>query len=319
MSLVILTEPIKGAKLFSFGRFFIIVKKHARYLLGRYRGPQAVTKSLLAGLKELGVSFNLNPKKINKNDVIYVNESAEALRGAIELKKKGIISKIIAGPVISILPNEENGIALDANIDLLLFPSAWAKDFWVSQVPQLAGKIKIWPAGVDSDCDLIQKRDLFLVYYKSGHKKQFNYIIDFLKSKNIPYEVVRYGHYQKEDYFSALSRSKGMIYLSESESQGLALCEAWMHNVPTLVWNRGYWEYCGYKWFNDKISAPYLTKECGMFFTGIDDFSAKCSDFIANLGAYKPRGYALVNFANKLSAKRFIDLIKLCYPDISFV
>lgn len=316
MSLVILTEPVKGAKLFSFGRFLVIVKKYARYLLGRYRGPQVVTSGLLAGLKELDINFRLNPKNIAKGDVVYVNESVEALRGAIDLKKKGMISKIMAGPVISILPNEEKGIVLDVNIDLLLFPSAWTKDFWVSQAPQLAEKIKIWPAGVNSDCDLSQKRDLFLVYYKSGPKTQFDYVINFLKSKNIPYAVVHYGHYQKADYFAKLARAKGMVYLSESESQGLALCEAWMHNVPTLVWSRGYWEYCGYKWFNDRISAPYLTPECGMFFTGADDFTDKWRDFAGNLGSYKSRDYALANFTNKVSAKRFIDLIKLCCPNI---
>ena len=274
---------------------------------------------MLAGLKELGINFVLNPvsKKIDNGAIVYVNESAEALRDAIDLKKNGRISGIIAGPVIAVLPSEENGIMLDANIDLMPFPSVWTRDFWVAQAPQLAEKIKIWPAGVNSDCGLSQKHDLFLVYYKSGPKTQLDYIINFLKQENIPYKVVRYGHYQKNDYFGLLARSKGMIYLSESESQGLALCEAWMRNVPTLVWNRGYWEYCGNKWFNDKISAPYLTKECGMFFAGKDDFEDKWRDFMGNLTSYQPRAYALENFTNTVSAKRFIDLIKLCYPNIS--
>lgn len=311
MPLVVLTEPIKGIHLFSPRHFLATLKKYARYFLGRYRGPQAVTSSLLAGLKELKVAFVLNPNKknIDENAVVYVNESAEALREAIILKKEGKISKIIAGPVIAILPTEENGLMLDKNIDLLPFPSAWTKYFWVSQAPQLAEKIKIWPAGVDSHCDLSQTRDLILIYYKSGSKKQLNYIIDFLKSKNISCKVVRYGRYLKKDYLGLLARAKGMIYLSESESQGLALCEAWMHNVSTLVWNRGYWEYCGYKWFDDKISAPYLTDACGMFFLGIDDFSRKWQEFNDKIGIFKPRDYALANFTNAIAAKRFIDLI----------
>ncbi|MEK7131250.1 MAG: hypothetical protein AAB797_00760 [Patescibacteria group bacterium] len=321
MPLVILTEPINGVGFFSPRRFLEITKKYIRNFLGRSRGPQAVTNSLLAGLKEMEINYVLNPESKNIKDgaVVYVNESAEALRDAIDIKKKGRISKIIAGPIIAVLPNEKNGIMLDVNIDLLPFPSAWTKDFWVAQAPQLAAKIKIWPAGVGSDCDLSQTRDLVLVYYKSGPKKQLNYIINFLKSKNIPYEAVRYGHYRKEDYFGLLARAKSLIYLSESESQGLALGEAWMHNVPTLVWNRGYWEYCGYKWFDGKISAPYLTAECGLFFAGEEDFSAKWRDFTGNLSLYKPRDYALTNFTNTLAAKRFIDLIKVCCPDFSFI
>ncbi|MFH1968370.1 MAG: hypothetical protein ABIJ84_03215 [bacterium] len=313
MSLVILTQPIKGVGRFSNKLFITNVKRFIKFLLGQSRGPQAVTKSLLVGLKKINIDYVLNPKKsdISTGSVVYVNESAEALRGAIELKKAGIISKIITGPTIAILPNEEGGVLLDTNIDIFLVPSIWTKDFWVSQAPQLAKKIEIWAAGVESECDLSKKRDLILVYYKSGSKKRLRSIMGFLKSENISYKIVNYGHYSKKEYFTLLARSKGMIYLSESESQGLALCEAWMHNVPTMVWNRGYWEYCNYKWFHDKISAPYLTEECGLFFGKTKDFPEKWRNFIGNLGNYKPRDYALKNFTNESSARRFINLIKL--------
>lgn len=319
MPLVILTEPIKGAGQNLWPRFLTTVKKGARYVLGRRRGPQAVTKSLLTGLKEIGVKFLLNPGKIDDGALVYINESADALREAINLKKKGIVSKIIAGPVIAVLPTEENGLMLDENIDLLPFPSVWTKNYWVSQAPQLADKIKIWPAGASSDCDLSQRRDLFLVYYKNGPKSQLKQIIKFLDSNNVAYKVIRYGRYRQKGYFALLARAKGMICLSESESQGLALCEAWMHDVPTLVWNRGYWEYCGHKWFDGKISAPYLTDECGKFFIGIDDFPEKWRDFNDKIGVFKPRDYALANFTNIIAAKKFVELIKICYPDFSFV
>jgi hypothetical protein len=311
MPLIILTEPIKRLDLLPFKRFLVIFKKCIKYLLGRQRGPQAVTKSLLLGLKEIEISFSLNPKKdeIPTGSVVYVNESAEALRGAIELKKSGTVSKIIAGPVIAIVPKEEGEVMLDPNIDLFLVPSIWTKDFWVSQAPQLTERIKIWTAGVESDCDLSQRRDVFLVYYKSGPKKQLDIVVDFLESKDIAYNIVRYGQYNRKEYFALLSRSKGMIYLSESESQGLALCEAWMHNVPTMVWNRGYWEYCSYRWFDDKISAPYLTEDCGMFFAEKKNFFDTWHNFIDNLEDYRPRDYALKNFTNKSSARGFIDVI----------
>jgi hypothetical protein len=311
MSLVILTQPIKGIRRFS-TRFFITnIKKFIKFLLGQSRGPEAVTKSLLVGLKKINVDYILNPKKkdIPIDSVVYVNESAEALRGAIELKKSGIVSKIITGPTIAILPNEEGGVLLDTNIDVFFVPSIWTKDLWLSQAPQLSKKIKIWTAGVESECDLLGKRDLILVYCKSGSKKRLYSIVDFLKSENISYKIVNYGHYSKKEYFTLLSRSRGMIYLSESESQGLALCEAWMHNVPTMVWNRGYWEYCNYRWFHDKISAPYLTEDCGLFFKEIKDFPDKWCDFIGNLDDYKPRDYALKNFTNESSARKFINLI----------
>ncbi len=321
MLLVILTKSIQGFNIFSISGILDIIKRYARYWLGKYRGPQAVTSSLISGLKELKVDFKLNPKtkEIDSNAIIYINESAEALRYAIGLKKQGKINKIVAGPVISILPETEGGIMLDPNIDLFLVPSDWTKDFWLSCAPQLVNKIVVWAAGIENVYGNKKKRDLVLVYYKNGPKAQLNYIVNFLKSKSIKCKVVYYGHYKKKDYYAMLDDSYCMIYLSESESQGLSLCESWMHDVPTLVWNRGFWKYCGHQWFNDKISAPYLTNECGMFFSGLEDFGIKWQKFNIKINTYKSRDYALKNFTNKLSAKKFIDLIKICFPNISSV
>ncbi|MEK7680918.1 MAG: hypothetical protein AAB348_02650 [Patescibacteria group bacterium] len=170
--LIVLTRSLKGVKRFRPGLFLLTIKKCAKFLLGQNRGPQMVTESLLTGLRGLKIKYLLNPKikNIERDTIVYVNESVEALRDAIELKMKGVVSKIVAGPVLVILPKDENAIMLDPNIDLFLVPSAWTKNLWISLAPALAEKIKIWPAGVDSDCDLSQKRDMFLVYYKSGPK-----------------------------------------------------------------------------------------------------------------------------------------------------
>ncbi len=321
MSLIIFTKPVQGFNIFSIKRFLDTTKRYVRWWLDKYRGPQAVTSSLLSGLKELNVSFKLNPKSdvINRGDIIYVNESAEALRFAIDLKKQRKINKIVAGPVISILPELEGGIMLDPNIDLFLVPSNWTKDFWLSRAPQLVDKIAVWAAGVDVSANLNKNKDTVLVYYKNGSKVLLDFVINYLKAKNIKYNIIYYGQYDKTNYYVELDNSTCMIYLSESESQGLALCEAWMHDVPTLVWNRGFWEYCDYRWFDGKISAPYLTDECGMFFSGVEDFDVKWLEFNLKIKIYKSRDYALKNFTNRLSAKKFIDLIKICYPNISFV
>lgn len=321
MSLIILTKPVQGYKIFSFKRFLDTAKRYARCWFGKYRGPQAVTSSLLSGLTELNISFKLNPKinEINSNDVIYVNESAEALRCAIDLKKQGKINKIVAGPVISILPELEDGIMLDTNIDLFFVPSDWTKDFWLSRVPQLVGKIVVWAAGVEVDTGHNKNKDTVLIYYKNGPKYLLDYIINYLQLKKIKHNIVYYGQYNKAEYYTKLDNSMCMIYLSESESQGLALCEAWMHDIPTLVWNRGFWKYCGYQWFNDKISAPYLTDESGMFFSDVKTFDDKWREFKAKINSYCPRDYALKNFTNKLSAKKFVDLIKICFQNTSFV
>jgi hypothetical protein len=51
---------------------------------------------------------------------------------------------------------------------------------------------------------------------------------------------------------------RGEIYLQTTETQGMALQEARMMNVPTFVWNRGYFKNKYLFWADSKISAPYL-------------------------------------------------------------
>ena len=50
------------------------------------------------------------------------------------------------------------------------------------------------------------------------------------------------------------------VFLSSSESQGIALAEAWSMNVPTFVWNPKPKELNG-RYFPSVDSAPYLTPE----------------------------------------------------------
>ncbi|MFA6486020.1 MAG: hypothetical protein WCT40_01465 [Candidatus Magasanikbacteria bacterium] len=291
------------------------LKNIGRSIFKKTRGPQAVTTGLLFGLNELRYGYKYNPKekKIDFDDIVYVNGSIRALKWAIKAKRDGKIRNLIAGPVMTVLPDDKSGIMLDKNIDRILFPSQWTKDFWLSLAPWLGEKIQIWPAGV-SDPGMVKNRknSSFIIYQKNAPVALLSHIINYFETKNINYKIIKYGSYKKSFYLKMLENSTGMVYLSESESQGLALCEAWMYNIPTIVWNRGYWEYGKYKWFDTKISAPYLTEECGRFFAGKDDFIEKWHDFENNLNVYKPRTYAVDHFSNKVSANIFVDLLKIC-------
>jgi hypothetical protein len=106
-----------------------------------------------------------------------------------------------------------------------------------------------------------------------------------------------------------LDRTKLMIVLSPSESQGIALCEAWMKDVPTLVWNRGYWQMDDRIWYDEKISSPYLVDQCGYFFKNFDDFKEKYSYCLANMNTFKPRDHAISHFSSKVVVQNFLNLI----------
>lgn len=282
-----------------------------------YGGPQTVLNSLIRGFNELGVDYRFNPKsgEIGREAVVGVLSNVKALKWAIEAKKAGKIKKIIAGPNLVILPADAGGIMLDENIDLILAPSGWVRDFWISVAPELGPKIKIWAAGI-KDSGVVAKPPHAieaipecLVYQKNADRSLLGAVIGILKNRNIDFKIINYGRYKKSDYFKILKRVEFMIYLSKSESQGLALCEAWMRNVPTLVWNRGFMEWKSYRWEAENISAPYLVDDCGMFFKGEKDLAGKLGIFLEKLKEFRPREYAMNNFTDKICAQKYLEII----------
>src|SRR5581483_8066139 len=66
-------------------------------------------------------------------------------------------------------------------------------------------------------------------------------MMDALRKRRLNVEVVRYGHYQHHTYRALLERSRAMLFLVESETQGMAYQEALAGNVPVLAWDQGYW------------------------------------------------------------------------------
>ncbi|MDI6883461.1 MAG: hypothetical protein QMC93_03320 [Patescibacteria group bacterium] len=310
MKITILTKPPKS--FFNIFSFYLAdgLKRVAKKILfiPNY-GPSAVLESLLRGFHTLGVDYQVNPGAKEVSNMVCVISGINALRWAIGAKKKGKIKKIIAGPNLVITPNDTDGILLDETIDLVVVPSEWIENFYASFKPEFDKKIRVWAAGVENPWRFQEKpREGCLVYKKRVDDNLFNFVIHHLKSQNIDYKLIKWGRYKKERYFDLLNKAEFMIYLSESESQGIALQEAWMRNVPTLVWNRGYWEWKDYEW-QESSSAPYLAEDCGMFFKDKEDFVNKFNTFIKNLSNFKPREYSLKKFTDEISASNYLKII----------
>jgi len=292
-------------------RFYLWFREYIKNHFFHYRGPSAVLESLIRGFGILNIDYQLNPEIKDISDIVCVISGVDALKWAIKAKKQGQIKKIIAGPNIVITPEDAGGILLDEAIDLIIVPSQWVKDFYASFKSGFDEKIKVWAAGVEICPESNEKRKGCLVYKKDVDEKLFSSIIKYLKSKNIDYEIIKYGRYKKEKYFRMLNKIKFMVYLQEVESQGIALLEAWMRNIPALVWNQGHFEYkkVAKKVFGN-ISAPYLTKECGMFFKDFNDFEEKLPIFLDGINQFKSREYVINNFSDEVVAKNYLKIIK---------
>lgn len=119
--ITILTEPTHESPMTHIGAF----KRYVKKILGcAQRGPSAVLRSLMNGLKGEGVDFNYNPK--NGKDVggvVIVLSHIEALREAIELKRSGKIKKLLAGPNLVNLPSDNLELVTHPLIDYYLVNS----------------------------------------------------------------------------------------------------------------------------------------------------------------------------------------------------
>jgi hypothetical protein len=283
--------------------FFAKLKK----LLGKpARGPEAVFKSLTTGLTEIGQKFLVNQPFSEQMDTVCVLSGVGVLKQAIKYKQQGRIKILVAGPNIVVEPNESNGILKSPYIDKILVPSEWVKDFYISLVPELGEKIVVWPAGVTDAGEKSPKAKTIIIYDKTDSAGLVNQLKTFIESQGYKVKIVLYGKVRHEQYLQDLKQSQCMIYLSDSESQGLAMFEAWMANVPTLVWNRGYMLYKGIKW-SGNTSAPYLCKETGSFFKDLEEFKKVFGQFLRQ--DFSPRRWVKNNATDKISAENFLKII----------
>jgi glycosyltransferase involved in cell wall biosynthesis len=107
-----------------------------------------------------------------------------------------------------------------------------------------------------------------------------------------------------------------MIFLSESESQGLAYQECLAANVPVLAWDVG-------KFLNPTgtaeqpqyvpaTSVPYFDERCGLRFAGPSDFADQLDRFLDRLRGcgFAPRDYVLEHLTLEKCARHFIDIFQ---------
>lgn len=276
-----------------------------------YSGHTAVTRSLVTGLKEAKIDFVYNPifeKDITDN--VIVLSDMKALQQMIQLKKSGQVKRILAGPNLIDLPTENNKALTDPEIDIVIVPSEMVKQIYEKLNPSLIGKIAIWYAGVDINYwkpEDKNKNDEILVYWKDTTPKPFCLEVESI-IKKCGYNVnrINYGKYNKKHYKNSLNRSKYAVFLSMTETQGLALIEAWSMNVPTLVWYPG----IEHSFIRSVVttSAPYLTDDTGKKWKELNDLENLLLESKSKVENFSPRKWVLENMTDKISAEMIVEI-----------
>ncbi len=221
---------------------------------------QAVYRSVVNGLDLIGAQYNCNPRrKSSLNLYVLVLCHDETAFQMVQLKKKGVIEKLFIGP----------NFVFDSSTtdccDGWLVPSEWIKNDIADMQPKMRDKIFVWKAGVDTSYwkpAKQEKKKKALIYNKYDSKNLLESIQELLYLYGWDVEIIQYGNYSQAEYKDALERAVFAIFISASESQGIALAEAWAMDVPTLVWDN-----LGVVVFNHFFhskAAPYLNPNVGL-------------------------------------------------------
>jgi len=270
-----------------------------------FSGPEILIKSLINELKKKKINFYLNKITPITKKVLFIDDK-------INLKKYiNTNSEIFIGPNIMTMPNDDK-IFKSKKISRILAPSQWVKKKYLKQTRRKISKINIWYSGVDENFwrpkKIISKKIDFLIYKKFSYDKEiYNKILNYLNYKKKNIKVIEYGAYDRKEYYNLLLSSKALIFISQSESQGISNFEAWSCDVPTLVFNPGFWIYKNKKYISN--SCPYLTKYTGVYFKNFEDFKNKINLFENK--KFSPRKWILKKGTVNFTTKRLLNILKI--------
>jgi hypothetical protein len=283
---------------------------------GDSAGHPAVMRSLLTGLAQANIPFNYNPSKLDDvGDAVAVIADTLALKQAIGWKRSGRIKTLVGGPNLVVLPTEANSIIKSPELQMFFSPSQWPMDFWREVDPSIRINIGIWPAGVDekfwqpSNPDKADSKTV-LVYCKaqSDGPNFYAQVEQHLRTYGWNPIRITYGSYGQQQYKDILDQCRFAVFLSRSESQGLALAECWAMNVPTLVWNPGSALIAG-RTYNGVSAAPHLTTFTGQFWKNFDELDTLVRQLNSWYPQCTPRNWVLENMTDTVSTQIFLNLI----------
>ncbi|MBS1986305.1 hypothetical protein JST99_00020 [Candidatus Dependentiae bacterium] len=274
-------------------------------------GHRQVTESLLRGLAHLEIPFVYNPSRLNQvTEIVIVLADPKALQQAIVLKKKRKIKYLCAGPNIMTRADEHDGILASPEVDICIVPSAWVATAYEEEMPALKGRIRSWFAGVDALYWLCDKAKIadnnVLIYWKTESESFVHEIESIARETGFNPIRLRYGHHTAVQYKAVLEQVSLAIFISLSESQGIALAEAWSMNVPTLVWNSGKLHAHG-RIYSAVSASPYLTELTGRMWKSMPELRYLLYRLSDNF--FAPRQWVIEHMTDVVSTRMLLDLI----------
>jgi hypothetical protein len=299
------------------------LKRLVRPLYNRLHHNQKVTG--------FGVSFDMLCRALTAAGyVVHRNDYALAranpdypvgiIGGPVMLDGWDLPNPAILGPSLYDQPGQAPRLFDDARFHSYVCLADWMHDLFETVYP---GRCVKWFAGIDPvawpDLSAAPKSLDFLVYDKVRWDHEdyqaclIEPILQELDERGLTYELIRYKRHDHETFRKLLAASRGLLFLCENETQGIAYQEAMASNVPVLAWDRGYW--ADPQW-RDHLEAPppassvpFFSETCGERFTSAEDFGERLDLFLQRRDGYRPRDYV----TSQLSFARSAELYARAY------
>ena len=235
------------------------------------------------------------------------------------LDRWSLPNPVVLGPGLLDHPLEAPRLMEDPRFRSYLVPCDWYRDLFA---PHYGDAVATWFGGIDLDAwpDLAgAPKDIdFLVYDKILWERErvvpglLDPMLAELRRRGLRVEVVRRGAYGLDEYRALLGRARGMLFVCEHETQGLAYQEAMACGVPILAWDPGVWLDPGRaRWTSAPVrasSVPYFDASCGERFADAAAFPAALDAFLARRDGYRPREYVRRHLSLDESARRYLAL-----------
>ncbi len=281
-----------------------------RIFQGISDGPMEVQLSL-CNLKTEKIVRTKSSNRLRKNQYLWVGFGT-----VTDLMVKNIIRsnprKLVLGPNIDIHNNNVRKLFDEIPHSIFVVPSLWVKNFYISNLQMEPDRVKIWTAGID-----LKKwkptaitRGSALIYMKGNFVDFAAQLVITIQEYGYKSVILKYGEYSQAEYFDSLNNSRFAIFLTGTESQGIAQFQCWSMNVPTLVLRQP--EYQPDKVEGSAVeasSSPYLTSATGRFFDGPHD-TVSVGEFLKDLDSFTPRFWVESNHSTSISSRKFLDLFK---------
>ena len=280
-------------------------------------GPQgwehpAVVNSMRRGLSKIHRDFNVNPEEllaVKQNVLVLANIEAGLQAYGWKLHKK--IATLMIGPNIAMSVTECDSFVSWPLIDAYLINSEWPMQNFLRFNPALKRHMRLWYSGVDESVwkpasSFSQKNSQVVLLYRKNYEEVSDRVQQCLERHGYQVISLTYGHYTPEQFKQALEVAKFAVFVSRSESQGIALAEAWSMDVPVLAWNpKGSVSYLDYE-YTDVSSCPYMNPWVGKEWVRIEELEEMVTHFSEISTEFQPRRWVLLHMTDKVSVEQLL-------------